>query len=123
MDHIPRTCAEHFNLGHGEPVSVPELISILEEQLKRKARIQELPVPATEILKTWADISESEEQLHYHPKTNLTVGVRNFAAWYMDYRKRRKEQASLGRPSDSQDFYERCGIVPVFDEIPNIHVE
>lgn len=46
---------------------------------------KKLPLPATEILKTWADTSVSKKLLHFDPQTNLTIGIRAFVDWYKAY--------------------------------------
>ena len=39
MDYVPAECGEKFNLGFGQPLSVPQLISILEKELGVKGNI------------------------------------------------------------------------------------
>ena len=39
MDYIPASCGERFNLGFGNPVSVPEMIAIMEKNIGIKAKI------------------------------------------------------------------------------------
>ena len=39
LDYEPVDCGDRFNLGLGHPVSVPRLVTILEEQLHTKANV------------------------------------------------------------------------------------
>lgn len=39
LDYEPVTCGERFNLGFGNPLSVPKLISLLEKEFAIKAKI------------------------------------------------------------------------------------
>ena len=54
---------------------------------------KKLPLPPTEIIQTWADISESRKYLHFNPTTSLTEGLiwfytsfckvnSHFCGWY-----------------------------------------
>ncbi|KAI0226829.1 UDP-glucuronate 4-epimerase 4 [Lamellibrachia satsuma] len=94
MDYIPAECGEKFNLGFGQPVSVPAMINILKTELQVKAKVKKLPLPPTEILKTWADTSVSQELLHFQPSTNLQQGVKKFVEWFKQYAQERKAKKS-----------------------------
>ena len=39
LDYQPLKCGEQFNLGLGSPVSVPEMVTLLEEELNVQATI------------------------------------------------------------------------------------
>ncbi len=90
MSYQPSYCGEQFNLGFGNPVSVPGLIKFLEEELATPAKVKKLPLPPTEILRTWADIETSAYFLNFRPKTSLRYGVREFVKWYRWYRAHRQ---------------------------------
>lgn len=79
---------EIFNLGNSSPVSIPDLISILESHLGKKAKIHFQPAPAGDVQITCADISKSKKVLGYQPKTSLNEGLRIFTQWYLDHRRR-----------------------------------
>lgn len=75
-----------FNLGNTSPVTVTELVSILEELLKTKARKVVLPMPRNgDVMFTHANISSARRELDYEPSTDLKVGLTRFVKWYLDY--------------------------------------
>jgi UDP-glucuronate 4-epimerase len=76
---------EIFNLGNNSPVSVLELISILESQLGKKAVISFQPVPPGDVPITYADITKSQKILGFEPKTPLHEGLKKFTDWYLAY--------------------------------------
>jgi UDP-glucuronate 4-epimerase len=76
---------EIFNLGNNSPVSVLELISILESQLGKKARISFQPMPPGDVPITYADITKSQKILGFEPKTSLREGMKKFTDWYVNY--------------------------------------
>ena len=71
-----------FNLGNHEPVKVKDMISLLEIKLGKKAIVEEVKTPSTEVEVTFADIKKSHEILGYVPKTSLSIGLDNFIDWY-----------------------------------------
>jgi len=73
---------EVFNLGNSQPVTLAELIGLLEETTGRKALQVRKPPQAGDVPLTWADISRSSQRLGYHPSTHLPDGLRKFVAWY-----------------------------------------
>jgi UDP-glucuronate 4-epimerase len=76
---------EIFNLGNNSPVSVLELISILESYLGKKAIITFQPMPAGDVPVTYADITKSQKILGFKPKISLCEGLKKFTDWYLDW--------------------------------------
>lgn len=77
---------EIFNLGNSQPVTLAELIRLLEETTGRKAlRLHRPPQPG-DVPITWADISRSSHHLGYQPSTHFVDGLRKFVAWYRSVR-------------------------------------
>jgi UDP-glucuronate 4-epimerase len=57
-----------------------------------KAAIKEfLPMQLGDVPATWADTRELENVVGYKPKVSLEEGVKKFAEWYKDCRRRRLE--------------------------------
>jgi UDP-glucuronate 4-epimerase len=78
---------EVFNLGGHQPHSILDLIRILEQLLNAKARIEFQPLPRTEVMMTFADISKSQACLNFQPLTPLEEGLARFVQWYQFYEK------------------------------------
>jgi UDP-glucuronate 4-epimerase len=72
---------EILNLGCGRPVENLEFVRVLEELLGKKANIVDTPVPPSEPLVTFADISKAKRLLGYEPKVMVEEGLRRFVAW------------------------------------------
>jgi UDP-glucuronate 4-epimerase len=73
---------EVINLGHHDPLSMRQLLSMLEEALGRKALIDQRPALAGDMPITCADLTKAERLLEYRPQVTLSEGVRDFAAWF-----------------------------------------
>jgi UDP-glucuronate 4-epimerase len=73
---------EIFNLGNSQPVTLTELVHLIEEATGRKAVKQQQPFQPGDVAITWADISKSARVLGYRPATGLEEGLKKFVAWY-----------------------------------------
>lgn len=75
-----------FNLGNTSPVTVPTLVSILERNLKKKAKKNMIEMPGNgDVPFTHANISHARAELGYKPTTNLDAGLKKFVKWYLSY--------------------------------------
>ena len=85
---------EIFNLGNNCPVSLLDLIRLLEETLGKKAIRNLMPMQPGEVIETYADIAKSQRLLHFRPSISLEEGILRFIQWYRSYHK-------IGRFKDS----------------------
>uniref|UniRef100_A0A1J3F7T2 UDP-glucuronate 4-epimerase n=1 Tax=Noccaea caerulescens TaxID=107243 RepID=A0A1J3F7T2_NOCCA len=75
-----------FNLGNTSPVPVSDLVSILERQLKVKAKRNLIKMPRNgDVPFTHANISVAQRELGYKPTTDLQTGLKKFVRWYLSY--------------------------------------
>ncbi len=70
-----------FNLGESETTTLNELIALLEENLGRKARIEQLPEQPGDMPCTCADIRKARQLLGYQPSTKIRDGLPRYIAW------------------------------------------
>lgn len=85
IDHAPEgntPPAELFNIGNSSPVRLMDYIEAIENALGKKAVKTYLPMQPGDVYKTFADVSDLEEKLNYHPATPVSEGVRRFVEWY-----------------------------------------
>ena len=82
---------EIINLGGDRPVKIGNLISIIEDALGKKARIEILPRPSVDVDSTWADISRARTLLNWKPRVDLETGVRGVVDWYLENREWAKD--------------------------------
>lgn len=80
----PQAVGESINLGHHAPVTMCELLTLLEQSLGRKAIIDQRPAVAGDMAVTCADLSKAERLLGYRPKVALADGLRDFVAWLVN---------------------------------------
>jgi len=79
---------EVFNLGNHKSEQLMDVVSLIEQNLGKKAEIDFQPMQPGDVSESFADIDKSIELLNYKPKTNIDVGIGKFINWYNDcYRK------------------------------------
>ena len=77
---------EIINLGGDRPVSLKQVIAVVEELVGRKAEVVHLPRHPADVPSTWADISKARRILGWEPRTSLEEGLRLSVKWYIENR-------------------------------------
>tara|TARA_A100001015_G_scaffold288432_1_gene359268 strand:+ start:311 stop:1279 length:969 start_codon:yes stop_codon:yes gene_type:complete len=76
-----------FNIGSSKPYYLKKFLSLIEENLSKKAKIKFLKIQQGDVHKTHADINKLKEKIKYSPKTNIKTGIKLFIDWYKTYYK------------------------------------
>ncbi|NOY87779.1 MAG: NAD-dependent epimerase/dehydratase family protein [FCB group bacterium] len=74
---------EIFNLGRSDTVKLSALISKIEKNLGKKAKIKKMPSQPGDVERTFADISKAKTLLDYNPKISIDKGLEKFVEWYL----------------------------------------
>ncbi len=76
---------EVINLGGGKnPVSINEVIEILEKYLGQKAQKKYLPFHKADIKVTWAEIEKAKKLLGWQPQVALEEGLKRTVKWSLE---------------------------------------
>ena len=75
-----------INLGNDRPVSVNELIGIIESAVGRSALVQYQERHEADPSLTWADVGWAQRLLGWTPEVNIEEGIRRTVAWYVGNR-------------------------------------
>ena len=75
---------EIFNLGESHTTSLRELITLIERHTGREAIIDEQPMQAGDVEKTYANVDHAREKLGYAPRFTMDEGIKRFVAWYRE---------------------------------------
>lgn len=73
---------EIFNLGDSRTIKLTYLVSLLERELGKKAKIKMLGNQPGDMPVTYADITRAREKLSYSPKVEIEEGIKRFVEWY-----------------------------------------
>lgn len=76
-----------FNLGNNRSVELSHFVAVLEQALDKKANLAFAPLQPGDVLATYADITGSQEELGFGPKTSIEEGIPLFVDWYKEYAK------------------------------------
>ena len=74
-----------YNIGNNKPIKLLDYIKTLEKFLKKKAKIELLPLQPGDVLDTYADIDDLIKDFDYKPKISIQQGIENFVYWYKKY--------------------------------------
>ena len=79
VDH----CRGHriYNLGNTHPCRLDELIQAIGKAVGKEPRIEQAPLQAGDVMRTWADVSQARRDLGYEPKILLEEGLSRFVDW------------------------------------------
>jgi UDP-glucuronate 4-epimerase len=78
---------EIFNLGNSHPTNIEYLVSLIEENLDKKALIDYTLMQPGDVTHTFADISKAQRLLNYTPKVSIEKGIEEFIKWYKNENK------------------------------------
>ena len=76
---------EIFNLGNHKSENLMDMISLIEKELEKKAKIEFLPMQAGDVKESFADIGNSSDLISYKPTTDIDIGIHEFIKWYKEY--------------------------------------
>lgn len=76
-----------YNIGNNNPVPLMQFISALEAALGKKAEKVYLDMQAGDVLRTYADVTDLEEDIGFKPSTGIEAGISKFVKWYKEYYK------------------------------------
>ncbi len=74
-----------YNVGNHTPVSVNEMISVLERLCGRTAIRVERPRQPGDVEITCADVAALKRDFEFEPRTPLTEGLARFVDWYRSW--------------------------------------
>ena len=73
---------EIFNLGGGTPVTLIEMVRVLEKALGRELMIEFQDKQPGDVDQTFADVAKASAFFGYQPQVTLEEGVKQFADWF-----------------------------------------
>jgi len=74
-----------YNIGRGKPVNLMDFIEVMENVLGKKSEKNLMPIQPGDVMKTWAETSDLENDTGYRPSTPVETGVKNFVDWYCKF--------------------------------------
>jgi len=79
-----RTRSQVFNVGGGSRKGLKDILGVMQEILGRRARIRNVGEERGDVPHTHADISRSQAEFGYNPRTSVEEGLRAEALWLQE---------------------------------------
>ena len=76
-----------YNIGNSNPVELLKFINVLELALGKTAKKIFKEMQSGDVIKTYADVSDLENDIGFKPSTSINIGIREFVKWYLEYYK------------------------------------
>lgn len=74
-----------YNIGNNNPVQLMRFINALETALEIDAKKTYMEMQPGDVLRTYADVSDLENDINFKPSTSIEDGLRKFVDWYKEY--------------------------------------
>ncbi len=75
---------EIINLGNSNTVELQHMISLIEKETGKKAKIKYMPMQPGDMPETYADITKAKRLLGFVPRTKIEIGIKNLVKWFND---------------------------------------
>jgi UDP-glucuronate 4-epimerase len=79
--------AKTYNVGNHRSEPLTRYISVIEQTLGMKAKIEYAPMQPGDIKETLADVQPLMDDFGFSPKTSIEEGVPRFVEWYREFYK------------------------------------
>ena len=79
---------EVFNLGNSKSENLMDIVSHIELNLEKKAKVDFKPMQLGDVKQTYADIEKSKKLLGYNPSINIDIGIKRLVDWYKQYKEK-----------------------------------
>ncbi|ONI47596.1 capsular biosynthesis protein CpsI [Candidatus Epulonipiscium fishelsonii] len=76
-----------YNIGNNEPIQLEKFINVLEDSLGKKSQKIYMDMQDGDVVKTYADTTDLENDINFKPHTSIEKGLSNFVNWYRNYYK------------------------------------
>ena len=74
-----------YNLGNNKPISLKKYITLIENNLKIKAKKIYKPLQPGDVKKTHSSSNLAKKDFGFLPTTNPETGIKKFINWYKNY--------------------------------------
>ena len=74
-----------YNIGNNKPENLLNFITLIEENLGKKAIKIMKPLQKGDVANTYADIKDIQADYNFKPKTKLVEGIPKFIEWFKNY--------------------------------------
>lgn len=73
---------EISNIGGNDPISLKEMVEVIENVLGKKALIKKMPMQPGDVNRTYADLTKIKKLVGYKADNTFRMGIEKFVKWY-----------------------------------------
>lgn len=77
---------EVLNMGHGSPLSLKELLDLLQKATGTKPEVISRPSHPASVEETYADTNKAKKLLGWEPEVSHEEGIERLVTWFTDHR-------------------------------------
>lgn len=77
------TMYEIVNLGDHQSITLNELVTVIEQCINKKIKLEILPKQPGDVDNTYADISLAKQLLKWEPTVTIKEGINKFVDWFI----------------------------------------
>lgn len=74
-----------YNIGNNSPIKLMRFINALESALGKEADKNYMDMQPGDVKRTYADMTDLEQDINFKPSTTIEEGLEKFVSWYSDY--------------------------------------
>lgn len=74
-----------YNIGNNSPIKLMRFIKALESALGQEAEKNYMEMQPGDVKRTYADMSDLEQDINFKPSTTIEEGLEKFVKWYKEY--------------------------------------
>lgn len=74
-----------YNIGNSDTVQLMDFIEAVEAAAGVEIKKEFLPIQPGDVVATYADVSDLEQDMNYRPSTPVIEGMRRTVAWYREF--------------------------------------
>lgn len=75
---------EVSNIGGSDPISLKEMVEVIENVLEKEAKINRLPMQPGDVNRTYADLTKIKNLVGYEADNTFREGIEKFVKWYFE---------------------------------------
>ncbi|GEK91045.1 NAD-dependent epimerase [Alkalibacterium kapii] len=74
-----------YNIGNNSPIKLMRFIKALESALGQEAEKNYMDMQPGDVKRTYADMTDLEQDINFKPSTTIEEGLEKFVTWYREY--------------------------------------
>lgn len=74
-----------YNIGNNSPIKLMRFINALESALGQEAKKNYMEMQPGDVKRTYADMTDLENDIGFKPSTSIEEGLEKFVSWYKEY--------------------------------------